>query len=220
MTRPFRCVRSSQRRKRLLNVDLNAMPLWENLNHEGTSSRVDSLDATPVQRLTLTSEPIDVEGLDDGDDDDVIILSPRAFAEAKNNPRRNRGGAIVVDVDSEERPCRVASTNTYKRRNSITNQPVMNSQMCINLDGYNKSQGKNDGSLMLLPAPPPLPPKEAVFNCPVCMGPLVEEMSTKCGHIFCKVCIKASIDAQGKCPTCRRKITMKSTIRVYLPSTS
>ncbi|VFR02026.1 unnamed protein product [Cuscuta campestris] len=217
MTRPFRCVRSSQRRKRLLNVDLNAMPPRENLNQEGTSSRVVSPDETPVPRVTLTSQPIDVEGLDD--DDDVIILSPRAFAEGKNNPRRNRGGAIVVDVDSEERPCRVASTNTYKRR-SLTNQPVMYSQMCINLDGYNNSQGKNDGSLMLVPAPPPLPPKEAVFNCPVCMGPLVEEMSTKCGHIFCKVCIKASIDAQGKCPTCRRKITMKNTIRVYLPSTS
>lgn len=58
------------------------------------------------------------------------------------------------------------------------------------------------------------------FSCPVCMGPLVEEMSTKCGHIFCKACIKASIAAQGKCPTCRRKMSMKDTIRVYLPTTS
>ncbi|CAL0329323.1 unnamed protein product [Lupinus luteus] len=55
--------------------------------------------------------------------------------------------------------------------------------------------------------PPPEPPKEPVFNCPICMGPLVEEVSTKCGHIFCKACIKAAISAQNKCPTCRKKIT-------------
>lgn len=66
-----------------------------------------------------------------------------------------------------------------------------------------------------------IPPKpiEPTFSCPICMGNLVEEMSTKCGHIFCKICIKASIAAQGKCPTCRRKITIKDTIRVYLPAT-
>ncbi|KAF8391971.1 hypothetical protein HHK36_022311 [Tetracentron sinense] len=58
------------------------------------------------------------------------------------------------------------------------------------------------------------PPKEPTFSCPVCMGPLAEEMSTKCGHIFCKNCIKAAIVAQSKCPTCRRKLTMKDTIRV------
>lgn len=67
------------------------------------------------------------------------------------------------------------------------------------------------------PVPPP-PPKEPIFKCPICMGPFVEEMSTKCGHVFCKACIKAAIGAQGKCPTCRRKVTIKDTIRIYLPA--
>lgn len=67
-------------------------------------------------------------------------------------------------------------------------------------------------------SPPPPPPKEPIFKCPICMGPLVEEMSTKCGHVFCKACIKAAISAQGKCPTCRRKVTIKDTIRIYLPA--
>ncbi|KAF8402123.1 hypothetical protein HHK36_013075 [Tetracentron sinense] len=44
------------------------------------------------------------------------------------------------------------------------------------------------------------PPKELTFHCPVCMGPLVEEMSTKCGHIFCKKCIKAAIAVQSSTP--------------------
>ncbi|KAL2549672.1 RING/U-box superfamily protein [Forsythia ovata] len=68
--------------------------------------------------------------------------------------------------------------------------------------------------------PIPQPPKEPKFTCPVCMGPLVKEISTKCGHIFCKTCIKTAIAAQNKCPTCRRKITMKDTIRFYLPATT
>jgi len=49
---------------------------------------------------------------------------------------------------------------------------------------------------------PRSPPYEPAFSCPVCMGPFVEETSTKCGHIFCKACVKQSIAAQGKRPTC------------------
>ncbi|KAL6506540.1 hypothetical protein OROGR_024721 [Orobanche gracilis] len=71
----------------------------------------------------------------------------------------------------------------------------------------------------LPPAPPP-PPKEPTFSCPVCMGALVEETSTKCGHIFCKACIKAAIAAQSRCPTCRKRTTAKDIFRIYLPTTT
>lgn len=64
----------------------------------------------------------------------------------------------------------------------------------------------------------PEPPRDPVFNCPICMGPLVEEMSARCGHIFCKNCIKAAISAQRKCPTGRKKVTVKELIRVFLPT--
>lgn len=101
-----------------------------------------------------------------------------------------------------------------KRRRVLTNDPTLIGDIYINLEA--------NSSLKTVAAQSVVPPKpkEPTFSCPVCMGPLVEEMSTKCGHIFCKGCIKASIAAQGKCPTCRRKITMKDTIRVYLPTTS
>ncbi|KAI7984577.1 Sterol 3-beta-glucosyltransferase UGT80A2 [Camellia lanceoleosa] len=69
-------------------------------------------------------------------------------------------------------------------------------------------------------SPLPLPPKKPTFSCPVCIGLLVEEMSTKCGHIFCKSCIKTTIAAQGKCPTYWRKITFKDSIRIYLRATN
>lgn len=62
------------------------------------------------------------------------------------------------------------------------------------------------------------PPETPAFSCPICLGPLSEETSTKCGHIFCKMCIEASIKVQHKCPTCRKRLRMKDTIRVYLPT--
>ncbi|KAF5778134.1 putative Zinc finger, RING-type [Helianthus annuus] len=68
------------------------------------------------------------------------------------------------------------------------------------------------------PPPPPPQPKEGTFSCPVCLGPLVEEVATKCGHIFCKACITAATNAQHKCPTCRQQLTNRDFIRVYLPA--
>ncbi|CAL5388048.1 unnamed protein product [Camellia sinensis] len=208
-------VRNTRRRKMVLDVDLNVPPI-ENRDQEGTSAHANSQDMEPGQQGgPVPPAPIDVDDLDD----DVVISTSRAFAEAKNNSRRNRGSTIVVDVDSaysiaEERMSRVASNTRNKRRRVNTNQTIINCDLYINLEGTSNSMKENVQCVK--PSPPP--PKEPTFNCPVCMGPLVEEMSTKCGHIFCKTCIKAAIAAQGKCPTCRRKVTtMKETIRIYLP---
>ncbi|XP_057474866.1 uncharacterized protein LOC130762982 [Actinidia eriantha] len=204
-------VRNSRRRKTVLEVDLSVPPS-ENRNQVGTSGRANSRDVAPGQQgISVPPAPIDVEAFDD----DVVISSPRAFTEAKNNSRRNRGSTVVVDVGSEERIPRVAPSGRYKRRRVSSNQTTINGDLYINLEGTSKRENAQS-----VEPPPPPPPKERIFSCPVCMGPLVEEMSTKCGHIFCKACIKAAIAAQGKCPTCRRKATMKDTIRIYLPATN
>ncbi|KAI3450842.1 hypothetical protein Pfo_007507 [Paulownia fortunei] len=198
-------------RRRMLDVDLNAVPPSESRDLEGISNRTRSQDRQVPQEGDATlPPPIDLEAFDD----DVIISSPRAFAEAKNNSRRNRGRTIVVDVDTDERSSR------NKRRRVSANQTIINCDLYINLEGSSNSMRKSGQSVALPPSPPPPPPpKEPTFSCPVCMGPLVEEMSTKCGHIFCKACIKAAIAAQSKCPTCRRKTTVKDIFRIYLPAT-
>ncbi|KAM0904420.1 hypothetical protein ACQ4PT_018015 [Festuca glaucescens] len=68
------------------------------------------------------------------------------------------------------------------------------------------------------PAPEKEAPKEPKFSCPVCMNELVNASSTTCGHIFCQTCIRASIHAQSKCPTCRRTLSLSDFHRVYLPT--
>ncbi|KAL8137238.1 hypothetical protein V2J09_003239 [Rumex salicifolius] len=194
--------RTSHLKKMVLNVDLN-VPAIE----EGTSLCPSWPAAVPVTTSVAPQLlPIDVDLIDE--DDDVLISSPRAFAEAKDKSRNNRRRR-VVDVDAED------SSSNFNNRNKRRRVP--GNQQVINCESYKGDAGRPREPIYLPPPPPP-PPKELTFSCPVCMGPLVEEMSTKCGHIFCKECIKTAITVQKKCPTCRRKTTAKDIMRVYLPS--
>lgn len=77
---------------------------------------------------------------------------------------------------------------------------------------------QNDAAPLQLPQDPMA--AAPTFSCPICMGPLSEATSTKCGHIFCKDCIKGAIAAQGKCPNCRQKVGKRGIFRVYLPTLS
>ncbi|CAA2959700.1 E3 ubiquitin- ligase RNF4-like [Olea europaea subsp. europaea] len=199
----------SRRRMPMLNVDLNAEPPCESRNQEGTSTRARSQDGQAGQQVDTVPAPIDLEAYED----DVIISSPGAFAEAKYNSIRNRGRTVVVDLDAEERSSR------NKRRRVSANQTIINCDVYVNLDGNNNAM-KNTAQSVVPSLPISPPQKEPKFSCPICMGPLVDEVSTKCGHIFCKACIKTAIAAQSKCPTCRKKITMKDTVRIYLPATT
>eukprot|EP00258_Populus_trichocarpa_P034065 XP_024450084.1 uncharacterized protein LOC18096550 isoform X1 [Populus trichocarpa] len=196
-------LRGYRRRKTVL--DLNVPPI-DGRDDEGTSTtRIEPPQGVQAshQGPSLPPPTIDVDAIDD-DDDDVIESSPRAFAQAKNNSRR----ALVVDVESGGR------FTHNKRRRVPPNQTIINCDLYINLEGGSSSSSSKRENVQTLP------PKEPTFNCPICLCPLVEEMSTKCGHIFCKACISDAIKRQAKCPTCRKRVTTKELIRVFLPATS
>ncbi|GMH30945.1 hypothetical protein Nepgr_032788 [Nepenthes gracilis] len=160
---PKAAPRNTQRRKMVLNVDLN-VPVVENFGEEGTSSHPPTFQEAEVcQQVTL-----DVDSIDD----DVLFTSPMAFAEAKHNSRRSRGRTIV-DIDLEESTKR-AGNNRNKRQRVPSNQAIINCESYVNLE-LSASNMRN-GMRAMSPLSPP--PKEPTFNCPVCMGPLVEEMST------------------------------------------
>lgn len=202
-------LRGYRRRKTVL--DLNVPPI-DGRDDEGTSTtRIEPPQGVQAshqrngQGPSLPPPTIDVDAIDDDDDDDdVVESSPRAFAQAKNNSRR----AVVVDVESGGR------FTHNKRRRVPPNQTIINCDLYINLEGGSSSSSSKRENVQTLP------PKEPTFNCPICLCPLVEEMSTKCGHIFCKTCISDAIKRQAKCPTCRKRVTTKELIRVFLPATS
>eukprot|EP00262_Sarcandra_glabra_P004190 TRINITY_DN1516_c0_g4_i1.p1 TRINITY_DN1516_c0_g4~~TRINITY_DN1516_c0_g4_i1.p1 ORF type:complete len:221 (+),score=24.95 TRINITY_DN1516_c0_g4_i1:228-890(+) len=217
----------------VLDVDLNSPPPVTNRVLEGTSANVNMhhgqfniQEATlrPIN-IRLLAAPIDVETIDD----DVMISSPRSFIEARNQSRRNHTDTVVLDEDVEvqrgysvgiaEEPITRLALNSYnKRERNSSSKTLTNCDLYINLEGNPYAKGKD--IMNRSPEPQKATPKEPIFSCAVCMGPLVTEMSTICGHIFCKKCIMAAILAQKKCPTCRRDLTMKQIHRIYLPTSS
>ncbi|XP_018434961.1 uncharacterized protein LOC130504888 [Raphanus sativus] len=156
----------------------------------GTSA---SETAPPIQASQPVHAMIDVDAIED----DVVESSASDFAEAisKSSGARRRRSRDGVESGGMTR------LSPSKRRRVPPNQPVIDCE-----------------DVSPTPPPPP-PPEEPKFSCPICMCQFTEEMSTKCGHIFCKGCIQMAISKQGKCPTCRKKVTVKELIRVFLPTT-
>ncbi|KAF7809365.1 E3 ubiquitin-protein ligase RNF4-like [Senna tora] len=150
-------VRSYKRRKTALDLDLNCAPPGENREQEdGPSQQIEPQEVQAGhQQPVLQPAMIDVEAIDD----DVVESSPRAFAEAKNNSRRNRLRTIVVvDLDNV----------------CLYDEPVYHVYSVL----FQHPQGKKRLARENVTRPPE-PPKEPVFNCPICMCPLEEEMSTR-----------------------------------------
>ncbi|KAI9084968.1 hypothetical protein K1719_032960 [Acacia pycnantha] len=156
-----------RRRKTALDLDLNQAPPGESRELVGPSTQLEPQGVQAIlQPQVRQPAMIDVEAIDD----DVVESTPRAFAEAKNNSRRNRSRAIF-DVDLEDQT-RVTKNNRNKRRRDYPSQTIINCDLYINLEGSSSSMKENVRKS-------PEPPKEPVFNCPICMGPLVEEISTR-----------------------------------------
>ncbi|CAG7878189.1 unnamed protein product, partial [Brassica rapa] len=138
---------------------------------------------------------IDVDAIED--DDDVVESTASAFDRAKRHKSGvSQRGPLLVDVESG------GTTRLSKNRTKRQSD-----QASVELNNPRKSKTV---------APPVEEPK---FNCPICMCPFTEEVSTKCGHIFCKKCIKLAVSVQAKCPTCRKRVIAKDLIRVFLPTT-
>ncbi|KAK4180870.1 putative postreplication repair E3 ubiquitin-protein ligase rad-18 [Triangularia setosa] len=49
-----------------------------------------------------------------------------------------------------------------------------------------------------------LKPLEEAFRCHVCKDFFISPMLTSCNHTFCSLCIRRCLNADGKCPLCRK----------------
>lgn len=47
------------------------------------------------------------------------------------------------------------------------------------------------------------------FECPVCFGTLTDACSTKCGHVFCKLCIEECLNRRHECPNCKHETVIQ-----------
>ncbi|KAF8050939.1 hypothetical protein N665_1852s0009 [Sinapis alba] len=163
-------------------------------NVNGTQSEQPRTGQPPIVFGPLT---IDVDAIED-DDDDVVESTASAFDRAKRHKSGggSQRGPLVVDVESG------GTTRLSKNRTKRQSDQA-------NVELNNPRKSKTVAA----------PVEEPKFNCPICMSPFTEEVSTKCGHIFCKECIRLAVSVQAKCPTCRKRVIAKDLIRVFLPTT-
>ncbi|XP_052206589.1 E3 ubiquitin-protein ligase complex slx8-rfp subunit slx8-like isoform X2 [Diospyros lotus] len=203
----------------VLNIDLNNPPLPA----DGMVPGGDPVDLSLSIGLPRESGllPIRTTTSFESVDDEVIICSPRSFAEARDKARRNRREVEVIDAENifqtDQSAGSVPITNKRCRRGSLEHTDA-NVNHPINSERNKKPESDHAAEDTEVPCIVVPFQKKPEFKCPVCISPVVEETSTKCGHIFCKKCIHAAIAAQSKCPTCRRKLKVKDTIRIYLPA--
>ncbi|KAI3926001.1 hypothetical protein MKW98_028137, partial [Papaver atlanticum] len=178
--------KETRRRKSVLQIDLNDTPpaeiraaaaLVECSQQGGGGGGRERIRLHPPPRLQPPPLTIDLEAIDD----EVVISSPRSFAEAKRN-KAFRNLEILITAERPAPPpppreSRVDGTgstlnSSYNmRKRPAASNAVINCDHYINLDGRSNSKKKCAVKPAVTPqaAPPKPPVKEPAFSCPSCI---------------------------------------------------
>ncbi|KAG9133216.1 hypothetical protein Leryth_022440 [Lithospermum erythrorhizon] len=117
---------------RMSRIDLNVVSIFNQEPEETSVNSSRQIEPTSNQGGNRPPTIIDIEAISD----DVIILSPRSFAEARDNSLREHRRPIVVDLDSED--C-TAPTNINKHGRS-SNRARVNCDLSLTLGGSSSSK--------------------------------------------------------------------------------
>ncbi|CAN6470542.1 unnamed protein product [Victoria cruziana] len=153
------------------------------------------------------AEPITI--IDDDDDEDVQIFSPRSRTLLDVRGPLSRGRTWAPTVTEEDLELRLGFKEYPK---DMINVLDVGKDADTSLGLFDKKKFATASSSR---------PMETKVNltCAICMDTMKEETSTLCGHIFCHSCITSAINLQKRCPTCRRKLSTNNIHRIYLPGT-
>ncbi|KAI5349889.1 hypothetical protein L3X38_002780 [Prunus dulcis] len=200
-------VRNSQRGKMPLTVDLNYpapcedMVLNARFTWDNSQQGQDEAHSRSEPQASHDCEVID---------DEVVIISPRIYAQAKNNSSRNLEVRDVPPTNTEQHnglsdvaaQTHLIPLHCHKRRRTLRNQAVLNWELHFSSEDSDANKTK-EVPIPELPQSAP-PPETPAFSCPICLGPLSEETSTKCGSTFLPSDCRAVRYHHGK-----RKILVK-----------
>ncbi|KAJ6701963.1 ELFLESS ISOFORM B [Salix koriyanagi] len=145
-------------------------------------------------------------------DEDIAIISPIIFDQARKKARRNTDAAREnINIANQART--VLQFHGLSQSVPPPHLPGLCQSMTPpQLPGFSQTLPPAQVSGLSQAVPPPAAP---AFRCPICMDELEEATTTKCGHVFCKNCIKKALAVQKKCPTCRMKCRAKSIYRIF-----
>jgi E3 ubiquitin-protein ligase RNF4 len=131
------------------------------------------------------------------DDDDVIFIPENIETQQLPPPRSPRSGPTRNNRGRENvrtvaapyvLPTSAKTSSAYAKR--------------LNLD-----DSMDDG-----------PTQSVKISCPICLKSIIgrQPVSTICGHLFCKQCIKAALQTAKKCPKCKKTLKATNIHDIYL----
>ncbi|XP_020194884.1 uncharacterized protein [Aegilops tauschii subsp. strangulata] len=126
--------------------------------------------------------------------------------------------AVTTSLAQTERQ-RASSTAYARVTQGDTPNELVNTVLSLAINSSDDHSKASNSNLAIHAPVKEEVSEEPKFSCPFCFEELVDAASTICGHIFCHKCIEFSIQAQSRCPSCWRGLTMNSFHRVYLPAT-
>lgn len=115
--------------------------------------------------------------------------------------------------------CRFSHSGALGRTLSDTDDDIL--EVAESNDANEENTGVIEASTSSSEDPAGKTPKK--ICCPICLDD--EEtikrrkrrlMSTTCGHVFCDKCIRSAVQMQSKCPTCRKKLTLRQLHPIFL----
>ncbi len=59
-------------------------------------------------------------------------------------------------------------------------------------------------------------PQAPTLSCPICWESKNSMATTNCGHVFCHGCITDWVRRKACCPTCRKRLTQRQIVRLYI----
>ncbi|KAG1461468.1 hypothetical protein G6F56_005724 [Rhizopus delemar] len=58
--------------------------------------------------------------------------------------------------------------------------------------------------------------EKSLFDCSICYSPLIDPITTSCGHTFCKLCLNHLMQQSKHCPICRYQLSYLGKVNTLL----
>lgn len=178
------------------------------------------------RRRDRASKALIVLDDDDSSNGDVEIssASSSSFSPARRSMSNRSGRFTVINLEDLELQVGPAGSRMpfgrvrpLKHHNRSREQKTLSCRDLVDLTTPNEEGQYISSSVTKKRKPAPSAEvKEIKLSCAICMEIMKEETTTICGHVFCKKCIVRAIEVNKKCPTCRKKLTMKNIHRIYI----
>lgn len=147
--------------------------------------------------------------------EDVIVIQDSPTTSNPSTARKRRLANLdttIMDLTEEDIPTPSYSSTASRRRRTNLDTSIID--LTVQNDVIDLTNDSTDGDVRIVSEK-----KESKQTpnsklcCPVCLVSFstiskekLQVMSTKCGHVFCKVCITSSLQIINKCPMCRQKL--------------